>query len=360
MKTLRFVTKDRLQFTTTLRKNVNDYFKTKGVSTKGNWSMVIKSVVMLSLYLVPYVLILSVPMSGWMIFPLAFIMGIGMSGVGMCVMHDGAHGSYSTKKWLNEMIGRTMYMIGGNVFTWKVQHNLLHHTFTNIVGHDEDIGTKAVIRLSYQAPLKKIHRFQHIYAFFFYSLMTIAKLANDFFQLAKYNKEGITVEQKAKPKLELWKMIATKGLYLFAAIVLPLLLSSFSWWLILLGFLVMHLTAGMIMSIIFQMAHVVENAEQPIPDIDGNIENEWIIHELNTTANFSRNSRLLSWFVGGLNFQIEHHLFPNICHVHYKKISPIVEKTVQEFGLKYNLNRTFWQAIVSHYRTLKLLGRQMA
>ncbi len=358
MKTIRFINKDGTQFVSTLRKNVNDYFKTKGISTKGNWNMAIKSIVMLSLYLIPYILILSVSMPGWMIFPLAVTIGLGMAGIGMCVMHDGVHGSYSNKKWLNDMVGRTMYMIGGNVFTWKVQHNLLHHTFTNIKGHDEDIETKAIIRLSYQAPLKKIHRFQHIFAFFFYCLMSIAKLVVDFFQLYKYNKTGITQEQHAKPKLELTKMIITKALYLFLAIGLPIILSSFSWWQILLGFFVMHLTAGGIMSIIFQMAHVVEQAEQPIINKDGNIDNEWAIHELNTTSNFSRNNRFITWIAGGLNFQIEHHLFPNICHVHYKKISPIVEKTVKEFGLKYNLNATFWQAIVSHYKTLKLLGRQ--
>lgn len=355
---IRFINKDGPLFVAALRKNVNDYFKAKGLSTKGNWNMVVKSMIMLSLYLAPYILILTVPMSGWMIFPLALIMGIGMAGTGMCVMHDGAHGAYSSKKWLNDIIAKSMYMIGGNVFTWKVQHNLLHHTFTNIADHDEDIGTKAVIRLSYQAPLKKFHRFQYIYAFFFYCLMTIAKLVGDFFQLAKYNKLGITIEQKAKPKLELFKMISTKALYLFAAIGLPMLLSSFNWWLLLLGFLVMHLTAGAIMSVVFQMAHIVESADQPLLNKEGNIENEWAIHELNTTANFSRNNRLLSWFVGGLNFQIEHHLFPNICHVHYKKISPIVEKTAKEFGLKYNLNSTFWDAIVSHFRTLKLLGNQ--
>lgn len=360
MNTIKFISKERLQFATVLRKNVNDYFKAKGISTKGNWSMIAKSIIMLSLYLVPYILILTIPMSGWLIFPLAFIMGIGMAGVGMGVMHDGAHGSYSTKKWLNDMVARTMYAIGGNVFTWKIQHNLMHHTFTNIDGHDEDIGNKSIIRLSYHAPLKKIHRFQHIYAFFLYCLLTISKLVDDFFQLFKYNKAGITKEQHFKPQLELWKMIGTKASYLFMAIGLPIILSSFNWWLILLGFFIMHFTAGAIMSIIFQMAHVVEAVEQPLPDEEGNIDKEWIIHELITTANFSRNSRFISWFAGGLNFQIEHHLFPNICHIHYRKISPIVENTAKEFGLKYNVNPTLWQAIVSHYRTLKLLGTQVA
>jgi linoleoyl-CoA desaturase len=162
MKTIKFVSNDRSEFTTTLRKNVNNYFKEKNISPKGNWRMALKSVIMLSLYLVPFLLILILPMAGWMIFPLSVLMGIGMAGIGMSVMHDAAHGSSSDKKWLNSLLSKTIYLIGGSAFTWNIQHNVKHHTFTNIRGHDEDIDTKAIIRLSSQAPLKKIHRFQYI------------------------------------------------------------------------------------------------------------------------------------------------------------------------------------------------------
>jgi linoleoyl-CoA desaturase len=246
------------------------------------------------------------------------------------------------------------------VFTWNIQHNVKHHTFTNIKGYDEDINTKAIIRLSNQAPLKRIHRFQYIYAFFFYTLMTIAKLFNDFVQLAEYNKAGITKQQNAEPKTELLRLIFYKLAYFSVFLFLPIIITGFNWWIMLLGFLIMHLTAGGIMSIIFQMAHISEGVEQPVLNEEGNIENEWAIHELETTANFARNNRLLSWFIGGLNFQIEHHLFPNICHVHYKRISPIVEKTAKEFGLNYNVQPTFFKAIISHTKTLKILGKKAA
>lgn len=358
MKTIKFVSNDRSQFTTALRKNVNNYFKEKNISQKGNWKVGLKVVVMLSLYLVPFILILALPMAGWMILPLSVLMGIGMAGVGMSVMHDAAHGSSSSKKWLNKLLSNSIYMIGGSAFTWNVQHNVKHHTFTNIAGFDEDIHTKAIIRLSNQAPLKKIHRFQYIYAFFFYMLMTIAKLFNDFKQLAEYNGNGLTTQQNAKPKKEFFKLIAFKLLYLFTCIGLPIIVSGFSWWLVLLGFLIMNLTGGGIMAIIFQMAHIAEEADQPALNLEGNIENEWAIHELLTTVNFSRNNRILGWFVGGLNFQIEHHLFPGICHIHYRKISPIVEQTARDFGLRYNLQPTFFSAIVSHTKMLKALGKE--
>ncbi len=359
MKIIRFE-RDRSQFMASLKKNVNDYFKEKGISTKGNWKTWLKTAVMLSMYLTPFILMLTVPMYGWMIFPLSVLMGIGMAGTGMSVMHDGLHGSTSKKGWLNDLMGSTIYLLGSTSFNWKVQHNVLHHTFTNIEGMDEDIESKSALRLSIHAPLKKIHRFQYIYAFFLYSLMMVRKFVNDFFQLHRYNKAGITQQQNAKPAVEYIKLIGSKCIFFFTVIGLPLLFSDFSWWQILLGFVIMLCTGGFIMSIVFQMAHVVEDVEQPLPTADGNIENEWAIHQLQTTSNFARNNAFINWFVGGLNFQVEHHLFPNICHIHYRKISHIVERTAREYGLPYHIKLSFVSALASHSRMLKMLGRKAA
>jgi linoleoyl-CoA desaturase len=250
-----------------------------------------------------------------------------------------------------------MYLLGSNVFNWKIQHNILHHTNTNIDGFDGDIDSKGPIRLSHSAPYKKFHRYQHIHAFFFYGLMTLSKLVQDFTQLAEYNKAGITRQLKRNPVWEYIKMVALKILYLFIFIGLTIFFTDFTWWQVLIGFLIMHWTAGFILSIIFQLAHVVEGAEQPLPNHDGIVENDWAVHELATTANFGRNNWLLTWYVGGLNFQIEHHLFPHICHVHYSAISPIVERTAIEYGLNYNLKPRFRDAVRSHIRMLKVLGR---
>ncbi|MFL5751947.1 MAG: fatty acid desaturase family protein [Bacteroidia bacterium] len=357
MKTLKFVNKDRGQFTATLRKNVNTYFKEKNISSKGNFKMIFKSVAMLSMYFAPFVLMLTLPLSGWVIFPLSILMGIGMSGIGMSVMHDAVHGSFSKRNWLNKLFGTTMYFIGGNTFTWKVQHNILHHTYTNIEGYDEDIEPRASLRLSKLSPLKKMHRFQHIYAFFLYCFMSLSRTFKDLDQLRKYNKAGITKQQGSSPEKEMIRLLLTKVAYLVIIIGLPLLFSSFSWWLIISGFLVMHFVAGLFMSTVFQMAHLVEEAKQPLPDEAGIIHNEWTIHELETTANFARKSKWFGWMIGGLNYQIEHHLFPNICHIHYRAISPIVERTAKEFGLRYNENRTFFSALGSHVRMLKALGK---
>jgi linoleoyl-CoA desaturase len=311
---------------------------------------------MLCAYIIPFIIILTISMSAWVALLMTILMGIGMAGIGMCTMHDGVHGSYSHKEWVNKLFGGTIYLLGSNVFNWKIQHNYFHHAYTNIEGYDQDIAIRGPIRLSQFAPLRKIHRYQYIHAFFFYGLLTITKLTNDFSQLAEYNKAGITKRYHVNPVLEYIKMVLVKAAYLFVFIGLPILFTSFSWWQVLLGFFIMHWTAGCILSTVFQMAHVVEGTVQLMPGAEGIIESEWAVHELRTTSDFARNNLLLNFYIGGLNFQIEHHLFPNICHIHYRKIAPIVEWTAREYGFNYNLKPTFINALRSHIHRLKELG----
>lgn len=359
MQTLKFVSPDQKQhlFADAVRKNVNDYFKEKGISTKGNASLIIQTVAMMIIYIVPFILLVTVPMSIWIAVILCIIMGIGTAGIGMAVMHGAAHGSYSNKEWINNLFASTMYALGGNVYTWKVQHNILHHTFTNINEYDQDIASKGPIRLCEHAPVHKIHRYQYIHAFFFYGLMTIFKVFKDFFQMAEFNREGYARQYHTNPTMVYLKMVAVKLTYFAIIIGLPILLTPFTWWQVVIGFVIMHWTTGLILGTVFQLAHVVEGLDMPLPDKSGVIDSDWAVHELHTTSDFARNNLFLNWYVGGLNFQIEHHLFPHICHIHYRKIAPIVEKTAIEHGLSYNLKPTFFAALKSHVRRLKELGK---
>lgn len=360
MKTLKFISNhnNQKQFAGDVRKNVNAYFKKNNLSTKGNNSMYIKTFILLSIYIMPFIIILSAPIHIWIAGTMVIIMGIGEAGIGMSVMHDAAHGALSNKAWVNKLFASTMYLLGSNTFNWQIQHNIMHHTFTNIYQYDQDIETKAALRLCEHAPKKKHHRFQHIYAFFLYGMMTLSKLVTDIFQLIAYNKAGITKEQKHRPNIELLRICFLKIIYFSIIIGLPLLITSYKWWQVFIGFSILHITAGIIMSTIFQMAHVVEGAKQPTPNKHGIIETEWMVHQLLTTSDFSRNNAILNWYAGGLNFQIEHHLFPNICHIHYKHIAPIVEKTAKQYDLKYNLKPTFLSALNSHIKRLKKLGQK--
>lgn len=320
--------------------------------------MAFKTIFMFSLYFVPFGLIMSNQLNEWTMLLMTVIMGTGFAGIGLSIMHDANHGTFSSKKGINKFFGYTLNMLGGSDVTWRIQHNHLHHTFTNIEGHDEDVSTIPLMRFNPHAKRRAIHRFQHIYVWFFYGLMTFFWITGkDFVQLIRYDKRGLVKQQKSTVSKEMTIMIITKILYYGYILVLPFIFLDVVWWKILIGFFTHHFVGGLVLAAIFQAAHVVEGPEFPKPDKQGNIENQWAIHQICTTANFGTNNRFLTWFVGGLNFQVEHHLFPGICHVHYKKISAIVEKTAQEFNLPYYTNPTFRHALSSHVRLLKHFGR---
>jgi linoleoyl-CoA desaturase len=355
---IKFINAEKSSFFSTLRKRVDEHFTTQNLSKSGGRAIIYKAFFMLSLYLIPYILILSGQFSTPYMIVFCVIMGIGVAGVGMSVMHDAIHGSLATSSAWNRLFGASIYLLGGNAYNWEVQHNRLHHTYTNIHDVDEDITGKFLLRLSYHEKRKYIHRFQYIYAFFLYGLMTLSFLWKDFKEISLFNKMAKSGLTKPFPKKQLVRLVWTKVAYVIFICVIPLYFTTIAFGAWLIGFLIMHVTAGMILSTVFQMAHVVEGVEQPEPSTNGNIENAWAVHQLQTTSNFAGRSKLLSWFIGGLDYQIEHHLFPSISHVHYHALSPIVRATAAEYGLTYNAKANFNNALGSHIRMLKKMGTQ--
>ncbi len=320
--------------------------------------MVVKTIVMLTVFIVPLILInIGVVTAPWLLFALYITSGIGMAGIGMGIMHDAIHGSYSKNKKVNTYLGYTMNLIGANATVWKIQHNVLHHTYTNIEGADDDINAPFFLRFSPHAKKNGLHRFQYLYIWFFYGLSTVSWVtAKDFIRLVRYRKMGF-LNKKNEFRNELVKIIGWKLLYYSYALIIPLLMVPIAPWIIILAFLSMHFVTGSLISIVFQVAHIMPNTEFPLPNENGVIESDWFTHQLATTTNFAPKSRSFSWLIGGLNYQIEHHLLPNICHIHYKKLSIIVADTAREYGMPYHTKRTFAAAIVDHIGILRKLGK---
>ncbi len=360
---LRFIdsNKDKAQFFATLRKRVDAYFKENGISKFYNAQMVIKTVVFLSLYLGSFALILGVQPSLGIGLLFWTMMGFSKAGIGMCVMHDANHGAYSSSHKVNYWLGHTLNLVGGSVFNWKLQHNVLHHTFTNIVHMDDDVEDKGVLRFSPHTKLKWFHKLQYIYAFGFYGILTLYwAILKDFVQYFRYKKIGVNKQTDKQNRGVLVRIILSKVIYFAVFFVLPIGILHIPASHIIVGFLLMHFIAGVVLTVIFQLAHSVEDASHPVPNAQGDIENNWAIHQLNTTVNFSRNNAFISWYLGGLNFQVEHHLFPTLCHVHYPEISKIVKTTANEYNIPYLENETFLNALYSHVLTLKRFGRLQA
>lgn len=343
------------EFSKAVKKRVNEYFEKNNISKHANAAMIIKTIVILATYWGAYALIMTGLFSLTQMWLLCAVMGIGMAGIGFSITHDALHGAYSSNNAVNNFLGIFFDLVGANGYIWKITHNIIHHTYTNIHGHDEDLEVAEFIRLSPHTEYKSVHRLQHVLAFPAYSFATFFWVfVKDYWYFFK-SPLG-PYENKNHPTHEWIKLIVTKIIYYTLMIALPLLLLDIVWWQWLIGFGTLHLVAGLILGIIFQLAHVVESTTHPIPNEENMIENHWVIHEMLTTNNFARRNKILSWYIGGLNYQIEHHLFPKVCSIHYPNISPIVEETAKEFGIPYNCHETFSEAVASHYRTLKKFG----
>jgi linoleoyl-CoA desaturase len=356
---IRFADKETAAFASTLKQRVDEYFKQNNLEKDGNLVMYSKTFFMFALHFIPYAFIVSDIFTGTLWYYLMWIIsGVGLAGIGLSVMHDANHGAYSRNQKINKLMCLSLNIVGGHALNWRIQHNVLYHTYTNVHGLDEDINPAKVLRFSPYAPKFKFHRFQHIYATFLYALMTFNWiLVKDFKRLKQYDEMGFLKAQKTTYKKELFYVILTKVMYLSYMLLVPILLTDATVGQVLLGFLSYHFVAGLILSMVFQPAHVIEHTLYPLPNEKGVVEKNWFAHQMLTSANFSENNKLLTWYVGGLNYQIEHHLFPSICHVHYPKIAPIVKQTAKEFGLPYHGGMSFSEAIILHFKMLKKLGQ---
>lgn len=353
---VRFTTQERNGFHQTVRSRVDAFFKEHGLSPHADRAMVLKTVVLVALYIGPFVALLiarpELPIS----LALWFLMGLGLAGIGMSVMHDANHGAYSADERINWWLGHTLNLCGGSARNWKLQHNILHHTYTNITHVDEDIEDRLVLKFSPHTGKRWYHRFQWAYAIVFYGLLTLYwVLAKDLVQFALFARDGVGPARPKERRRDLGRIIALKAVYFVVILGAPLA-AGVPWMQVLVGFLLMHFVSGIVLTVVFQLAHSVEGTSHPLPDADGRIMNDWAVHQMETTVDFAPDNRLLSWYIGGLNYQIEHHLFPRVAHVHYPAIAPIVRRTAEEFGVPYRVNATFTQALRSHFALLRALG----
>jgi linoleoyl-CoA desaturase len=353
---IKFIAPQRTDFHATVRARVEAFFKERGISPHANAAMVAKTVVLLALYLLPFILLMARQPGPGVAMGLWAIMGLGLAGIGMSVMHDANHGAYSSDERVNWWLGHTLNLLGGSAHNWKLQHNILHHTYTNITHVDDDIADRLVLKFSPHTGRRWYHRFQWLYATAFYGLLTLYWVAaKDLVQFRQYSNRGVLSGSQRAKRIALARIIALKAVYFLAAIGLPIAL-GLPWLQVLLGFLLMHFIAGAILTLVFQLAHTVEGTDHPLPDAHGVIADDWAAHQLRTTVDFSPGNRMLSWYVGGLNYQIEHHLFPRVSHVHYPAIAPIVKRTAQEFGLPYQVNATLLGALRSHFSLMRRIG----
>jgi linoleoyl-CoA desaturase len=343
-------------FYSSLHKKVEIYFKDRRINKTGDHRLFIKAFLLIFSAGLLYVLLLTVrlhPAAGLI---LCGLMGFLLATIGFNVMHDANHGSFSGKRWVNEALSLTANLMGVNAWLWRQKHNLIHHTFTNLDGVDEDLATTSLLRMGPYQKKYRVHRYQAFYCIPVYGLTSL--MWTFFSDFKKYFTRKIQVtalpEMSSGEHLLFW---FSKILYAFLFIGLPVYLLGFLPFLA--GFLAMHLVLGITLAVVFQLAHVVEATHfEDAHKEDLHIGQEWAVHQVRTTADFATGNPVISWLTGGLNFQVEHHLFPRISHIHYPVIQRMVKETCADFGIRYNGYPTMWAAFRSHLRLMKRLGIQ--
>jgi linoleoyl-CoA desaturase len=344
-------------FFQSLKTSVDQYFKETSLRKTGNWRLYHKAAILIPLALFLYGFLLLATYTPWVGVLLSITLGLTLVSIAFNIMHDACHGSYSRHKWVNYVLGLTMNALGSNAFIWKIKHNVVHHTYTNVDGIDDDIAKSPVLRHCPSQQWVPMHRFQFVYMFFLYAISTIlwVFLTDNI----KYFSKKIVVTDMKMSLTEHIIFWVTKVLYVVFYIVLPIVLLGWQVWLI--GYLIVNMTMGLTLSLVFQLAHIVEKtAFEAADDKPRVIECEWAIHELKTTANFAPGNKIISWFVGGLNYQVEHHLFPRVSHIHYPALSRIVQEECRKFNLPYHYYPTMTGAVISHIRVMKMLGKKDA
>lgn len=355
MATIRFEGRNA-QFFSTLRSRIDQYFTENNIKPTGNWKLYTKTIVFSLILVGSYLsLILFTTDQTWIQVGLCMLLGLSFAGMGFNVMHDGAHGSYSTKPWINKLMANSLNLLGGNAFYWVEKHNVAHHSYTNIDGADEDIDIYPFMRLNSNQKGFWIHKFQHIYFIFLYSIAYLSWILLQ--DMTKYF-TGKVAQREMKGKMsgfEHFEFWASKLVYIGIFIVIPTYIFGIGTAII--GYLIVALTTGICITVVFQLAHVVEGLNFVAHNDDVVVvQDDWATHQIHTTSNFATKNKIWTWLLGGLNFQVEHHLFPKISHIHYPKINEIVKKTCADFNVKYQEFPTMLKAIKSHMAYLKQIG----
>jgi linoleoyl-CoA desaturase len=341
-------------FAAVLKQRVHEYFQKHSIRQTGDWRLYLKTTVLVVSGVLFYVgwVVLDLPV--WASVLSAILLGVNHALIGFNVMHDGAHGSYSRRRWVNDLMGYSLNLVGGNTYFWKLKHNVAHHTFPNVEGQDEDIDVWPFIRSSSHQKRLWFHRYQHVYGLFLYCITYLQWVF--WADTRKYIDRtigGLEITKfTVRDHMIFW---LSKAFYIGVFVVVPMIVLGWQFGLI--TYLASAAATGILISVVFQLAHVNEQTHFTEPDVDTNkVDGEFIVHQFVTTANFSTRSKVVSWFLGGLNFQVEHHIFPKISHVHYPAIKGIVESTCREFGVPYLEYPTVLQALTSHLRYLRLIG----
>lgn len=341
------------RFHADLKRRVDDYFQRSGLTRFGGNAMRLKTAALISWLVLSWVLLVFTPVTVAQAVLLTISLALAQAGIGFAVMHDANHGSYSPSTRVNQTLSFSLDLIGASSHLWRQKHNILHHTFTNIAGLDADLEPGPFLRFARWQPLRRFHRFQHFYMWLLFGAFPLRWwFLDDAIQMANGR-----VGTQVFPALRGWALVRTllgKAAFIAWAFVIPVLMHPT--WKIVPFYLLGSMVLGNVLASVFQLAHCLGEADFHDAAPGQLMETHWAEHQVATTVDFARKEKLLSWYLGGLNFQVEHHLFPRVCHVHYPALAVIVEETCAEHHVRYRNEPTLGSALSANVRWLRQLG----
>jgi len=342
-------------FQQALRLRADAYFRDTGHRRRDVAGWYCKAASILALAASSYLLLVFAAATWWQGALLAIALSLAVASIGFNIMHDGGHGAASRHRVINRLLAHTLDIVGGSSYLWRWKHGVLHHNYPNLTGHDADVSLGMLARFTPHQPRYAHQRWQHWYVWILYSLLAIKWQVYDDFKVLLTGRIG--PHRIPRPRgADLLMLIGGKVAFFTLAFAIPLMMHSV---LIFVPFYFLFATVlGIVLSTVFQLAHTVEEAAFPeLPTDASSVSNSWAAHQVQTTVNFCRGNRIATFLLGGLNYQIEHHLFPEINHCHYPELSGIVKSTCGDFGIAYNEHATLLGGVGSHFRWLKRMGK---
>ncbi|MFZ2407021.1 MAG: acyl-CoA desaturase [Methylobacter sp.] len=345
------------EFADTLSIRINNYFRENDVPIYGNYQVIIKAILGFSVWVISYLYLISDTRTTFELVCAFTVNGLAQLHMGLNIAHDANHGAFAKSKSINRLFGYVFDIVGLSSYMWRLMHNNSHHFFVNIKGADSAVGYGGFFRVTPSIKRKPYHRYQHIYAPLLYCLATLDWVFLKDYRCLRLAKFG-NYRVKKHPTGELFILFSMKGFYYFYMIILPLFLLSLPWYSVILSFLIMHFILGFILAYTFQPNHFTEKSNYAEPDRNGYINDSYINHVFNNTADYARKNLMMCWSIGGLNLHVAHHMYPKICHIHYPAVTAIIKSTADEYGITYHENKTLTGAFIKHLAWIKRLGNE--
>lgn len=334
-----------------LTQRVDAHLASTHTSPRGDARMWLKTAIILAWFAASWAVLVFVAATWWQALPAAISLGLAMAGIGFDIQHDGGHRAYSDRSWVNKAMALTLDLLGGSSYVWHWKHNVHHHSNPNVAGLDVDIDIQPFVRLSPEQPWRPWHRFQRGYTWALYGFLAIKWHFVDDFKDVLTGRIG--TQPFPRPKgADLFWFVAGKLFFFSWAFVVPSFFHPV--WQVVLGYLVASVVVSLALALTFQSAHCVVGAAFPAEE---GAKTEWAMHQVQTSLDFAPRHPLWTWYLGGLNYQLEHHLFPKLCHVHYAEIAPIVREVCEAHGVKYQVMPSVRAALASHSRWLGEMAR---